>query len=314
MSLKELIFWEKYRPQSLKQMILLPRIANLVDSEVDTNYIFYGSSGLGKTTLARILAKEQNSLILKGKLGIDILTEKIEKHFTALNFDAKDKQKLIVIDEFDNASSALQEALKGFMEEYPFARFLFTTNYLDKIEDKLRSRFVCVPFDPIDSNEREFLFNKQVNYLRAISKKEEFALYTEVEPFKKMVMKSYPDLRSAVNLLQVVIKTGDISIINAEYGSTKDELYNFIMDGNVNPLSNYDYVMNNFFLTFDDAFKYLSRPFFEYMKEFHIQIIIDKGALILKKQKEYNETLNITTDPLIHLINFIIDLKTIIIQ
>ena len=176
----------------------------------------------------------------------------------------------------------------------------------------MRSRFTCVPFDPIDSSEREFLFSKQVNYLRAIAKREGFDLYTEVEPFEKMVKKSYPDLRSAINLLQVVIKTNDISIITTEFGSTKDELFEFIMDGNTNPLMNYDYVMNNFFITFDDAFKYLSRPLFEYLKERHVQTIIDKGALILKKQKEYNETLNDTLDPLVHLVNYVIDLKTVI--
>lgn len=312
MSLNDLIFWEKYRPHSLKNMILLPRIAKIIENEVDSNFIFYGTSGIGKTTLAKIIAQEQNSLILKGKLGIDILSEKIEKHFKGLNFDAIKKQKLVVIDEFDVASSTLQEALKSFMEDYPFARFIFTTNYLEKIEDKLRSRFYTIPFEPIDANERDFMFNKQVNFLRAISKRENFDLYTEVEPFEKIVKRHYPDLRSAVNTLQVVIKTGDISIITNEYGSTKDELFNFLLDGNINPIPNYDYVMNNFFLTFDDAFKFLSRPLFEYLKEFHPQIIIEKGALVLKKQKEYNETLRTTLDPLVHLVNYIIDLKTAI--
>jgi len=31
--------------------------------------------------------------------------------------------------------------------------------------------------------------------------------------------------------------------------------------------------------------------------------------LILKKQKEYNETMEITIDPLVHLVNYILDLK-----
>jgi len=312
MSINNLLLWEKYRPKSLKQIILLPRIQDIIDVGIVGNMVFYGASGTGKTSLARILAKEHNSLVLKGKLGIDILTTKIEEHFRALNFDNKDGIKLIVIDEFDNASSALQDAMKSFQEDYPSARFIFTTNHIDKINPELLSRFTKIPFEPVDSFEREFLFEKQVNYLRAIAKREENDLYKDVDEIKNIVKKNFPDLRASVELLHLVMLTGNLSSASSEYGSTKDELFQFIIDGNVNPLLNYDFVMNNFFITFDDAFKYLSRPFFEYLKEFHVQTVIDKGALVLKKQKEYNETLHDTLDPLVHLVNYIIDLKTVI--
>jgi len=314
MSLKKLILWEKYRPQSLKQMILIPRIAKLIEDGVESNMIFYGTSGTGKTTLAKILAKDYNSLELNGKLGVDVLSNKISEHFKSLNLEKKDATKLVYIDEFDRASTQLQDGLKSFVEDYPYARFIFTTNHIDKIIPELRSRFNCVPFDSISTVEREFLYNKQVSFVRGIVKREGSDLYEEKEVFENVVKKCYPDLRSAIVLAQQIILTGDVSVVTSEYGSTKGELYDFIMDGNLNPLVNYDYVMNNFFITFDDAFKYLSRPFFEWMKELHIQTVIDKGALILKKQKEYNETLNDTLDPLVHLVNYIIDLKTVITQ
>ena len=314
MSIKKLILWEKYRPQSLKQMILLPRISKLIENGVESNMIFYGTSGTGKTTLAKILCKEYNSLELNGKLGVDILGDKIQKHFEALNFEHKDSVKLIFIDEFDNATRQLQDGLKSFVEDYPTARFIFTTNHIDKIVPELRSRFDCIPFGSVNPVEREFLYNKQVSFVRGIVKREGSDLFENKEAFENIVKKCYPDLRASIVLAQQVMITKDVSMVTTEFGSTKGDLYNFIMDGNLNPLMNYDYVMNNFFITFDDAFKYLSRPFFEWLKEFHIQMIIDKGALILKKQKEYNETLNDTLDPLIHLVNYIIDLKTVISQ
>ena len=312
MNIKKLIFWEKYRPQQFKHVILIPRIAKIVENGIDSNLIFYGTSGTGKTTLAKILAKEYNSLELNGKLGIDILSTKIKNHFDGLNLEQKDKTKLIFIDEFDRASIQLQDGLKSFVEDYPYARFIFTTNHIDKITEELRSRFNLIPFDPINSQERDFLYNKQVNFIRAIIKKEGSDLYKEKEPFEIIVKKTFPDLRAAIVIIQQVIITNDINSINGDFGSTKDDLYNFIMKGDLNPLINYDYVMNNFFITFDDAFKYLSRPFFEYLKEFHIETIVDKGALILKTQKGYNETINDTLDPLIHLVNYIIDLKTVL--
>ena len=36
--------------------------------------------------------------------------------------------------------------------------------------------------------------------------------------------------------------------------------------------------------------------------------------MLLKKQKEYNETLNVTLDPLVHLVNYVLDLKTVLSQ
>ena len=310
--LKQKLFWEKYRPTRLDNMILLPRIEHIIKLGIQGNMIFHGTSGTGKTTLANILAEEHNFLKLNGKLGIDILTETIQKHFQGLNFGAKSDLKVIYIDEFDRASAQLQEGLKGFMETYNYARFIFTTNHVHLIDDNLRSRFIEIGFDPEDSEERKYLHTKQVNFLRAISKREGFQLYTEKEPFIKLVNKYFPDLRKAIEILNIIIKTGDMSMFEKDYGTGKEELYNFILEGNLNPIVNYDYVMNNYFVSFEDAFKYLGRPFFEYLKDNYVDKIIDKGALILKTQGEYNIGLQTTSDPLIHLINFILTLKEIL--
>ena len=312
MILKQKLFWEKYRPTSLKSMILLPRIENIVKHGIQGNMILHGTSGTGKTTLANILAEEHNFLKLSGKLGIDILTETIQKHFQGLNFGAKSDLKVVYIDEFDRASSQLQEGLKGFMETYSYARFIFTTNHVHLIDDNLRSRFVEIGFDPENSEERKFLHTKQVNFLRAIAKREGFELYKEKEPFVKLVNKYFPDLRKSIEILNIIIISGDMSMFEKDYGTGKEELYNFVLECNLNPIVNYDYVMNNYFVTFEDAFKYLGRPFFEYLKENYVEKIIEKGALILKTQGTYNNELLSAPDPLIHLINYILSLKEIL--
>jgi len=312
MSLKQKLFWEKYRPNTIKNMILLPRIESIIKIGIQSNMIFHGSSGIGKTTLANILAEEHNFLKLSGKLGIDILTDSIEKHLHGLNFGAKSDLKVIYIDEFDRASPTLQEALKGFMENYSVARFIFTTNHLNKIDKELRSRFIEIGFDPENSEERKFLHTKQVNYLRAVAKKEGSNLYEDKEPFIKLVNKYFPDLRKAIEILNIIILTGDMSMFEKDYGSGKEELYNFILEGNPNPLVNYDYVMNNYFVNYEDAFKFLGRSFFEYLRDNYVEKVINKGALILKTQGDYNNGLLTTTDPLIHLINYILSLKEIL--
>lgn len=312
MSLKQKLFWEKYRPKSQARMILLPRIESIVKHGIQTNMIFYGSSGIGKTTLANILADEHSMLKLSGKLGIDVLTTTIERHLQGLSFGAKSDLKVVYIDEFDRASKQLQEALKGFMETYDYARFIFTTNHISDIDKELRSRFLEIGFDPQNSEERKFLHTKQINYLRAICKREGSELYKDETPFVKLVNKYFPDLRKSVEVLNIILLTGDMSMFEKDYGGDKESLYDFVMSGNLNPIVNYDYVMNNYFVNFEDAFQYLGRPFFEYLKENHVEKIINKGALLLKVQGDYIIGLQTTTDPLIHLINYIISIKEIV--
>lgn len=312
MTLKKKLLWEKYRPTNLKSMILLPRIDAIAKHGINGNYILHGTSGTGKTTLANILAEEHNYLKLSGKLGVDVLTDTIQKHLHSLNFGAKSDLKVIYIDEFDRASTQMQEGLKGFMETYEYARFIFTTNHLSLIDDNLRSRFTEIGFDPQDSEERKFLHTKQVNFLRAVAKREGSTLYEDKEPFVKLVNKYFPDLRKAIEVLNIIIISGDLSMFEKDYGTGKEELYKFVIEGNLNPIVNYDYVMNNYFINFEDAFKYLGRPFFEYLKEFHVDKIINKGALILKTQGDYSNTLSTAIDPLIHLMNYILTLKEII--
>jgi replication-associated recombination protein RarA len=313
--LKEKLFWEKYRPTTLRSTIILPRIKKVLDTlddGVHSNFIFHGTSGIGKTTIANIIADKHNSLKLSGKLGIDILTDKIRKHFEGLSFSAKSGLKLIYIDEFDRASSTLQEALKGFMEEFEYARFIFTTNHLHKIDEELRSRFVEIGFNPVDKTEREFLFGKQVQYLRSVCKREGSELFKDKSRFDKLTKKYFPDLRKAIEMLQIVILTNDMSMFDADYGKGKEELYDFVMGKNLNPLVNYDYVMNNYFIDFEDAFFNLGRPFFEYLTEIDLQTILDKGAKILQTQGKYGNLLSNSYDPLVDLINYILELKEIL--
>lgn len=313
--LKDKLFWEKYRPTTLRSTIVLPRIKKILDTlddGVPSNFIFHGTSGIGKTTMANIIAEKHNSLKLNGKLGIDVLSDRIRKHFEGLNFNAKSGLKLIYIDEFDRASATLQEALKGFMEEFQYARFIFTTNHLHKIDKELRSRFVEIGFNPIDKTEREFLFDKQVQYLRSVCKREGSELYKDKSKFDKLNKKYFPDLRKSIEILQIVILTNDMSMFDTDYGKGKDDLYNFVMEKNLNPIVNYDFVMNNYFIDFEDAFHNLGRPFFEYLTTMDLQTVLDKGAKILQTQGKYGNLLSNSYDPLLDLINYIIELKEIL--
>ncbi|NBO22871.1 AAA family ATPase, partial [bacterium] len=53
--MKELLLQEKWRPKNISDVVTLDRIKNLITSNPKNNYLFHGSFGTGKTTLARIL-------------------------------------------------------------------------------------------------------------------------------------------------------------------------------------------------------------------------------------------------------------------
>lgn len=308
MNLKRLLPWEKYRPKTMKQIMLLPRIANEMKSGIISNYIFYGTSGLGKTTFANILTNEHNTLKLKKNVGVEALRTKILDHCKSLDLQSTG-YKVIYIDEFDRASSQVQDELKSFIEEYhKTVRFVFTTNHINKIAPELRSRFTEICFDPIGSDEREFLHNKQIYYLKAIATAEKSELSNNTDLLTNIVNKNFPDLRQSVIDIDKMIMNGIDSIPESD---TSDEfgLFEFIMNGDMNPNVNFDYVMDNFLVKFDDAYKYLSRPFIVYLRQYHMDLFLVKGGAVFDVQTKYNETFEVTLDPIVHLMNYIMKLK-----
>lgn len=311
MSLKRLLPWEKYRPKTMKQIMLLPRIANELKNGINMNYIFYGSSGLGKTTLANILSKEHNTLKIKKNVGVEVLRTKITDHCKSLDLQSNG-YKVIYVDEFDRASAQVQDELKSFVEDYhKNVRFIFTTNHINKIAPELRSRFHSICFDPNGSDEREFLHNKQILYLKAVAKAEKSDLYKNEEILTNVVNKNFPDLRQSVIDIDRMILNGTNSM-DSTTSSDEFGLFEFIMAGDMNPNVNFDYVMDNFIVKFDDAYKSLSRPFILFLRQYHMDLFLNKGGAIFDVQTEYNSTYETTLDPVVHLINYIMKLKSIL--
>ena len=82
--MKHLLLSEKYRPKTLEEIILLPRIRKTFENGLNQNVILYGHYGTGKTTLARILigkyTKDKPYLELNSSFytSIDVLRGKVD--------------------------------------------------------------------------------------------------------------------------------------------------------------------------------------------------------------------------------------------
>lgn len=317
MSLTNLLFWEKYRPKSLKQLILLPRISKFLSKGLQTNVIFYGTSGTGKSTLARILIKDLNAYVLNTSLenSIELLRTEIKDHCTSLSFQyKKDTLKVVYLDEFERASAEMQDALKAFIETYSDrVRFILTTNHIRKINSELKSRFDEINFDPINLEEVNYLKSNYITYLKAVCKIELPEAVENKQFLTKVIDKKFPDLRKGVQLIQqVVLSDNDLSIVDNSASIHELEIYDFLLDGKNIIMENFDIIMDNYQDKIDDIFQILGRPLFQYLRKLDENIIISKGAQLIRCSKQYNETLNNTLDPILHLIDYITEIKVIL--
>lgn len=317
--IEENLFWEKFRPNSISggkgkiKMILLPRIKKLINNGLTVNFLFYGSSGLGKTTLTKILTENTDCLRINCRIdNLEYVRNETEKHCTQYGVFSKG-QKVIWLEEFDGASWQMRETLRPLIELYDYVRFIATANTLNKFtsetDQAVLSRFNLVNFNPLNDEEKKFLKDTQIKFLSGVSNKMDLDIEQEI--IEKIIDSNFPDFRRSIQQLQELYIIGDKEKWEETITSQNQELFNFLFDGKNKTDENYFYVMNNYKDKTEQLLNQLGRPLFNYLMENKKEIIDNKGFNIIKIQKEYNAEYQNAVDPEIHLISMITDLKEI---
>ena len=146
----DLALYRKYRPKSFKEVIGQDEIVDVLEGSIKEGniahaYLFCGSRGTGKTTLARILAKaigtSPNDLY-----EIDAASRNSVDEIRALNesvntlpFDSK--YKVYILDEVHMLSKAAFNAFLKTLEEPPtHAVFILATTEAEKLPETVVSR------------------------------------------------------------------------------------------------------------------------------------------------------------------------------
>tara|TARA_B100001121_G_scaffold915_1_gene827 strand:- start:2285 stop:3919 length:1635 start_codon:yes stop_codon:yes gene_type:complete len=186
----------KYRPSKfedlLGQEVIVETIVNAIKSnKIPNAYLFTGIRGVGKTTIARIVAKSLNCLNGVDKLCNSDLCDNCDSisnssHIDVLELNGADKTsindirdliefarygptsskyKIFIIDEVHQISTSAFNALLKILEEPPeYLKFILATTEIKKVPVTIVSR--CQRFDlsRIKSSEL-FEFIKKINLL-----------------------------------------------------------------------------------------------------------------------------------------------------
>lgn len=145
-------FCQKYAPKTIDDLLLSEDSLKFKDASFDlsksSNLLFIGQPGVGKTSLAKILAKDYDYLYINAsdENGVDVIRNKVNDFIRAASI--LNELKVVILDEADGLSSittgngsSAQQALRGIIEEnLDTCKFILTANYEHKIIDALQSR------------------------------------------------------------------------------------------------------------------------------------------------------------------------------
>ena len=214
----------KYRPQVFEDLIGQEIVAQTIFNSLKLNkvpnaYLFNGIRGVGKTTIARIVAKALNCKNGIEKLCKNNFCENCESiansnHIDVLEMDAASKTgvddvrdliefsryppttakfKIFIVDEVHQMSKAAFNALLKTLEEPPdYLKFIFATTEIKKIPVTVVSR--CQRFDLSRVKSKELF-----EYIKKIKDLEKGKATDEV--LKLIVKISEGSVRDALSLL-----------------------------------------------------------------------------------------------------------------
>jgi replication factor C small subunit len=210
---REEVWIEKYRPQTLADVVghetIVERLQSYVDRNDLSHMLFAGPAGTGKTTSATAIARElygedwqEHFLELNAsdERGIDVVRDRI-KSFARTSFGGVD-YRIIFLDEADALTSDAQSALRRTMEQFSNnVRFILSCNYSSQIIDPIQSRCAVFRFSPLSDEAVE-------EEIRHIADEEGIELTDD--GVDALVYAAGGDMRKAINGLQAASVSGDV--------------------------------------------------------------------------------------------------------
>ncbi len=200
---------EKYRPTNIDNYVGNESIKNTIKGYIDQNDIqnllFYGPAGTGKTTLAKLIAKNIDCDLLyinaSDERGIETIRDKVSGFASTMSFKSL---KIVILDEADFLTIMAQASLRNVIETFSRStRFILTCNYLERIIDPLQSRCQTLKIIPPDRLDI-------INHLMKVTNKEN--IKHSVSDLETIVNNNYPDVRKMLNTIQISTVNNTINL------------------------------------------------------------------------------------------------------
>ena len=297
-------------------MILPPRIRVLFeDKGLNQNVLLAGSPGCGKTTLAKILAKDLPHMFINvsDESSVDTIRNKINDFCSNISvLDGKSSKKVVILDEFDGASDQFYKALRGTIEKFAGnTRFVATCNYINKVPDAIQSRFEVINFDPSTSEEEEMIKEEWRSRVRLILGK--LGISIDDDSLTAFEKSYFPDFRSALNRIQSWSIEGvtqlDLAKVKEANWSYED-LYKMIMTSK-DPVNNYQVLVGQYSTKVDDVMTSLGGEFIDWIVKNHpdkSKIIPATIVLVASHQAQRTAVI----DPVVSLLSLFFQIQKLI--
>ena len=233
--MNDIALYRKYRPDVFEDVLGQEHIIRVLEGALKMEniahaYLFAGSRGTGKTSVARIFANELGcskddlyEIDAASNRGIDDVRELRESVRT---FPFSSKYKVYIIDEVHMLTKEAFNALLETLEEPPsYVIFVLATTEINKVPDTVVSRCQTFQFKkPAQKILRDLVLN--------ISKKEGFAI--ESSSADLIAMLGEGSFRDTQGILQKVISSSvdkKISLEEVENitGAPKNSLVNDVL-------------------------------------------------------------------------------------
>lgn len=233
----ETALYQKYRPQKFKEVLDQDHVVTALTGSIEEGnvghaYLFYGSRGTGKTSIARIFARELGAADVDIH-EIDAASYTGVDHIRALREEAQNlpfggERSVYIVDEVHMLSKAAFNAFLKLLEEPPsHVVFVLATTELEKVPDTVQSRCQVFTFKKPTSKALAKMVEK-------VGKAEGYTL--EKSSAELVGLLANGSFRDALSTLQKIIASSDdkkISVDEVERitGAPKSELIADVIEG-----------------------------------------------------------------------------------
>lgn len=211
--------YRKYRSTSLDEIVGQDHVTTvlknaLAGGRISHAYLLTGPRGVGKTSIARILAHEINALPYSRETNLDIIeidaasnngvddVRDLREKVTIVPVSAK--KKIYIIDEVHMLSKPAFNALLKTLEEPPeHVVFILATTEVHKLPDTILSRTQRFHFRPIELNDLK-------KHLSSIARKEKIKI--DEAALEQIAERARGSFRDGISLLDQLSNLGDGTI------------------------------------------------------------------------------------------------------